>query len=231
MEARMVFLFCFLAVDDSAAQAKTSLMDDQPSLRIPVSETATMQCCYKGTPSQVTWSLTVMTSHGNSTSNQITLPNERMKVSNTFIKETEKDVKCSSLELKNVSKTDIGLYSCTLNLTQPPYILTTPGTFLQVFEPIRKTLNISETTKNSIITVQGVFLLFCVLIPGTMLICKSRGLHELEKRKGKEEENIYEGLNLDDCTSTYHQIQRSQVQGPYQDVVNTVEDDILLEKP
>lgn len=40
-----------------------------------------------------------------------------------------------------------------------------------------------------------------------------------------------QGLNLDDCNSTYHQIQRSLVQGPYQDVINNDEDDIQLEKP
>lgn len=90
-------------------------------------------------------------------------------------------------------------------------------------------LSISEESKNSIITIQGVLLLLFLLIPGTFIICK--GLNELEKRNNKEEENIYEGLNLDDCNSTYHQIQRSLVQGPYQDVLNNDEDDIQLEKP
>ncbi|KAK3541526.1 hypothetical protein QTP86_028645 [Hemibagrus guttatus] len=98
-------------------------------------------------------------------------------------------------------------------------------------KPIQMTLAISERTKNSIITAQGILLLLFVLIPGIVLICKSKGLNELEKKKGTEEENIYEGLNLDDCNSTYHQIQRSLVQGPYQDVINNDEDDIQLEKP
>lgn len=40
-----------------------------------------------------------------------------------------------------------------------------------------------------------------------------------------------QGLNLDDCNSTYHQIQRSLVQGPYQDVINNDDEDIQLEKP
>ncbi|KAL6462489.1 hypothetical protein MHYP_G00289110 [Metynnis hypsauchen] len=227
MEAKMVFVIYFLAAAGNPAHLKTSLQDDQPSLRIPVSETATMLCCYKGAPDEVKWFLTVMTSRNESTKNPVSNNDERIKVSN----EMNQNANCSSLELRNVKKTDTGLYWCRLNHTHPLYSLNTPGTFLQVFEPIRKTLKISETTKNSIITVQGVLLLFCVLIPGIMLLCKSKGLHELEKRKGKEEENIYEGLNLDDCTSTYHQIQRSQVQGPYQDVVNTMEEDIPLEKP
>ncbi|KAL7840472.1 hypothetical protein AOLI_G00257950 [Acnodon oligacanthus] len=229
MEARMVFLLCFLAAAGNDAQLNTSLVDDQPSLRIPLRETATMHCCYIGTPDEVVWFLTVMITRNESNISLVNQNDERIKVSP--IQETNKKVKCCSLEIKNVKKTDIGLYSCILNHTDLHYTLNTPGTFLQVFEPIRKTLKISETTKNSIITIQGVFLLICVLIPGTMLLCKSKGLHELEKRKGKEEENIYEGLNLDDCTSTYHQIQRSQVQGPYHDVVNTVEEDIPLEKP
>ncbi|XP_017559467.1 B-cell antigen receptor complex-associated protein alpha chain [Pygocentrus nattereri] len=226
MEARMIFLICFLAAAANPAQLKTILEDDQPSLRIPVREKATIHCCYRGTPNEVIWYHRVMISYNESAFNPVREDEER-KIKN-YIQEK---VKCSSLELNNVKKINSGLYWCLLNHTDPFYSLNTPGTFLQVFEPIRKTLNINETTKNSIITIQGVFLLFCVLIPGTMLLCKSRGLHELEKRKGKEEENIYEGLNLDDCTSTYHQIQRSQVQGPYQDVVNTVEEDIPLEKP
>ncbi|KAL7835708.1 hypothetical protein SRHO_G00280550 [Serrasalmus rhombeus] len=228
MEARMIFLICFLAAAANPAQLKTILEDDQPSLRIPVRETATVRCCYRGMPNKVIWYQTVMTSYNESVLNLVSENEERKIKPNISIQD---NVQCSSLELKNVKKNDSGLYWCRLNHTDPFYSLNTPGTFLQVFEPIRKTLNINETTKNSIITIQGVFLLFCVLVPGTMLLCKSRGLHELEKRKGKEEENIYEGLNLDDCTSTYHQIQRSQVQGPYQDVVNTVEEDIPLEKP
>lgn len=42
-----------------------------------------------------------------------------------------------------------------------------------------------------------------------------------------------QGLNLDDCCATYDQIERSQAQGPYQDVGNIKEEDeeIQLEKP
>lgn len=42
--------------------------------------------------------------------------------------------------------------------------------------PLEKTLNLSEGVKNSIITVEGVLLLMCVLIPGTMLLCKVRAM-------------------------------------------------------
>lgn len=42
-----------------------------------------------------------------------------------------------------------------------------------------------------------------------------------------------QGLNLDDCCATYDQIERSQAQGPYQDVGNIKEEEeeIQLEKP
>lgn len=42
--------------------------------------------------------------------------------------------------------------------------------------------------------------------------------------------NLQQGLNLDDCNSAYHQIQRTNQQGPYQDVASCGED-IQLEKP
>lgn len=40
-----------------------------------------------------------------------------------------------------------------------------------------------------------------------------------------------QGLNLDDCYAAYDQIERSQNNGPYQDVCNVLGDDIQLEKP
>ncbi|MCI4391358.1 hypothetical protein PGIGA_G00133210 [Pangasianodon gigas] len=143
--------------------------------------------------------------------------------------EIKKDMKCSNLVLKGIELNDTGLYQCTL--IQSNTVVYTPGTYLQVYVPIQMILDISERSKNSLITAEGVLLLLFVLLPGIMLICKTKGLNQLEKRKGKEEENIYEGLNLDECNSTYHQIQRSLVQGPYQDVINNDEDDIQLEKP
>ena len=43
----------------------------------------------------------------------------------------------------------------------------------------------------------------------------------------------HQGLNLDDCSATYDQIERSQAHGPYQDVCNIIEEEeeIQLEKP
>uniref|UniRef100_A0A8B9H3Y8 CD79a molecule, immunoglobulin-associated alpha n=1 Tax=Astyanax mexicanus TaxID=7994 RepID=A0A8B9H3Y8_ASTMX len=230
MEASIVVLLCLLAAAAHAKPPTVTLHSDLISLRIAVSQTASLQCCYSSEADlNVNWTLTVMITHNDSVVMNVNQTDKRMHV----VPESENNqgVKCSSLQIQNVSVKDRGLYRCALHHTNSSFSVHTPGTFLQVFEPMEKVLDISESWKNSIITAEGVLLLLCVLIPGTMLIFKSKGLHELERRKGKEEENIYEGLNLDDCNSTYHQIQRSQVQGPYHDVSNAVEEDIEFEKP
>lgn len=45
--------------------------------------------------------------------------------------------------------------------------------------------------------------------------------------------HTHQGLNLDDCCTTYDQIERSQTTGPYQDLCDSYEEeeDIQLEKP
>ncbi|XP_066498526.1 B-cell antigen receptor complex-associated protein alpha chain isoform X2 [Hoplias malabaricus] len=221
MGSRLVFLFCFLAAI-SVICCDIEAADDQPSLRIAISATATFKCCFKtnNTDLIATWQKIKIHDHNNT---------ETEIINSTCKMKKENNLQCCTLEVKHVTFNDTGLYQC-----ETPYGSAhsyTHGTFLQVYEPIEKILNISEQAKNSIITAQGVLLLIIVIIPGAMLLCKSKGLHELERSKSKEEENIYEGLNLDDYTSTYHQIQRSLVQGPYQDVMNKAEDDIQLEKP
>ncbi|XP_042629283.1 B-cell antigen receptor complex-associated protein alpha chain-like [Cyprinus carpio] len=76
------------------------------------------------------------------------------------------------LVFKRVCLNDIGLYQCKLN--HNTLQIFTHGTFLQVYKPLQKTLNLSESVKNSIITALAVLLLISVLIPGTMLLCKVR---------------------------------------------------------
>lgn len=222
-----MFLFCFLAAAANAATSpKIQLGFDVPSLRLAISQTASMSCCYTGivrVPSQ--WIRLVMNSRNTTKRTSINETNARVKLDQGQRNKQH----CEILILKDIVLNDTGLYQCVL--TESNNTVFTPGTFLQVYVPVHMILNINERSKNSIITAEGVLLLLLVLIPGTMLICKSKGLNNIEKRMGREEENIYEGLNLDDCNSTYHQIQRSLVQGPYQDVINNDEDDIQLEKP
>ncbi|KAK2815104.1 hypothetical protein Q7C36_023370 [Tachysurus vachellii] len=229
MEATFV-LFCLLgAAANVGSTSKIKLDVELPGLRLTVSNDATFRCCYiSQSPVNVTWLRNVMDSFNTSVIVPVNDTDPRVEIRSQKATDSKSD--CSYLTLTEVVLNDTGLYQCILRHPDNTSIIT-PGTYLQVYAPIQMNLSISEESKNSIITIQGVLLLLFLLIPGTFIICKSKGLNELEKRNNKEEENIYEGLNLDDCNSTYHQIQRSLVQGPYQDVLNNDEDDIQLEKP
>ncbi|RXN30425.1 B-cell antigen receptor complex-associated alpha chain-like protein [Labeo rohita] len=193
---------------------------DKPLLRVALSHKATIKCCYRWKENpHVSWMMNIYSTNGTTKPSLVNLP-----VNKT---EKGKNVTCHFLVFKEVRLNDTALYQCRLNHSSVHIF--THGTFLQVYIPLQKTLNLSESVKNSIITAEGVLLLLSVLIPGTMLLCKSKSLNQLEKKKEREEENIYEGLNLDDCSAAYHQIQRTN-QGPYQDV-GSCEEDIQLEKP
>uniref|UniRef100_A0A8C2BYP4 CD79a molecule, immunoglobulin-associated alpha n=1 Tax=Cyprinus carpio TaxID=7962 RepID=A0A8C2BYP4_CYPCA len=179
---------------------------DKPFERVVLSHEATIRCCYHWNKKRhFTWIVNIQ---------------------NTSVPQYEKGVTCRLLVFNRVCLNDIGLYQCKLN--HNTLQIFTHGTFLQVYKPLQKTLNLSESVKNSIITALAVLLLISVLIPGTMLLCKSKRLNELERKKEREEENIYEGLNLDKCNSAYHQTKRSNQQG--QDVAGCGEG-IQLEKP
>ncbi|XP_051999474.1 B-cell antigen receptor complex-associated protein alpha chain-like [Xyrauchen texanus] len=227
MEFGLIFFLYFWAAVANGNHAVLKLEADQPFQRVPFAHDATIHCCYrcKENP-QVRWLINTYTINGTILTRFVNLTEE--VVDKEMLEEN--GIKCHSLVLKSTHLHDTGLYQCYLNHSSARISIFTHGTFLQVYKPILKTLNLSESAKNSIITAEGVLLLLCVLIPGTMLLCKSKRLNKLEGKGRREEENIYEGLNLDDCNSTYHQIQRSQMQGPYQDVASCG-DDIHLEKP
>ncbi|XP_028920514.1 B-cell antigen receptor complex-associated protein alpha chain [Ornithorhynchus anatinus] len=130
-----------------------------------------------------------------------------------------------------VSKKDGGIYQCEVqvaNLSEKSC-----GTYLRVRELMPKPfLDMNEATKNRLITAEGIILLFCAVVPGTLLLFRKRWQNEkygVEKRDGYEEENLYEGLNLEDC-SMYEDISRG-LQGTYQDVATLRVGDIQLEKP
>ncbi|XP_064495484.1 nuclear factor of activated T-cells, cytoplasmic 4-like [Pseudopipra pipra] len=92
-------------------------------------------------------------------------------------------------------------------------------------------LALRESTKNRILTAQGVLLLLCSAGPGLLLLLRKRWANEQLLHPEKttcEEENLYEGLNLDEC-SMYEDISRG-VQPTYQDV-GTLPGDSQLEKP
>lgn len=225
MGFRLVLFLSFFAAVLSGKLEDLQLEPDEPLLRVQVSQEATVRCCYRCKESpEVSWIKNTPAINGTTMPDLVTFTKNVMNKP-----EGEKDgVICHSLVFKSVSVNDMGLYQCKLKHGLLTFF--SHGTFLQIYLPLEKTLNLSEGVKNSIITVEGVLLLMCVLIPGTMLLCKSKKVNKLDRKTEREEENIYEGLNLDDCNSAYHQIQRSIQQGPYEDVA-CCEEDIQLEKP
>eukprot|EP00064_Thunnus_orientalis_P011638 superscaffoldBa00001697_g11669 len=203
---------------------------DQTWLRVKLSDGATLKCCYKvrkgSNPLKFTW-IKHVKGFNNTQNKEVVDISDNVTTNES---EDNNSVFCGELLFKSVKLNDTGLYRCRLNDSE----ILTHGTYLQVYEPLKKTINLSESTKNKILTAEGILLLICVLVPCATLLCKSKKLQQLEKKKmSREEENIYQGLNLDDCCTTYDQIERSQQHGPYQDVGNVMEDDeeIQLEKP
>ncbi|XP_062394988.1 B-cell antigen receptor complex-associated protein alpha chain isoform X2 [Sardina pilchardus] len=208
MDITVVFLFC--------------VCTDQPSQRVPENGDAILKCCYDVlTPITVnhTWVIRYMTDNNMTCPNDVSVTKEVQSIGSM----------CQSLSLAKVQLNNTGFYQCRLK--KGTHCIYSHGTYLQVFTPMKRTLDISESWKNSIITIEGVLLLFSVLLPGICQLGKTKRLTELNRRKQREEENIYEGLNLDGCDSTYYQIQRSDRHGPYQDVANVAEDDTQFEKP
>lgn len=217
----MVVIFVLSSLVVGFAWGDLTLEPDRPSLSVAVSENASLECCYKS-PSRIANVRWIR--HYNKTQkemlNQTTYSQKDSNSGNIY---------CSLLNFPKVQLENIGFYQCMLNDK-----IYTHGTYLRVYKPMEKTINLSETTKNKILIAEGFLLLLCVMLPSAILLFKSKKLNELEKKKAKkEEENIYQGLNLDDCCATYDQIERSQAQGPYQDVGNIKEEEeeIQLEKP
>uniref|UniRef100_K9II16 Putative b-cell antigen receptor complex-associated protein alpha chain isoform 1 n=1 Tax=Desmodus rotundus TaxID=9430 RepID=K9II16_DESRO len=142
----------------------------------------------------------------------------------------------SELTFPSAMKNDSGLYLCevTENTTATTVkVRRSCGTYLRVREPTpRPFLDMGEGTKNNIITAEGIILLFCAVVPGTLLLFRKRWQNMkfgVDAQDDYEDENLYEGLNLDDC-SMYEDISRG-LQGTYQDVGSLHIGDVQLEKP
>ncbi|GAA6220332.1 B-cell antigen receptor complex-associated protein alpha chain [Lates japonicus] len=220
-----IFVLCSFVVGITPVTFKA----DVPFVSVPLSEVAILDCCYTG--KDVTGTPAWVFQH----SHRVMVP-IRVNASDlvTITTTTKSDALCGVLTLEDVQLNDSGLYRCLLTTIDNKTRILSHGTYLQVYKPLEKTLNFSESTKNGILTAEGILLLLCVVLPSATLLCKSKKVHEIEKKKmKKEEENIYQGLNLDDCCTTYDQIERSQALGPYQDVCNIMEEEeeIQLEKP
>ncbi|KAM5236374.1 B-cell antigen receptor complex-associated protein alpha chain [Ctenodactylus gundi] len=133
--------------------------------------------------------------------------------------------------ISKVNKSHGGIYRCQVE--DGGKLRHSCGTYLRVREPPpRPFLDMAEGTKNRIITAEGIILLFCAVVPGTLLLFRKRWQNEkfgMDVRDDYEDENLYEGLNLDDC-SMYEDISRG-LQGTYQDVGSLHIGDVQLEKP
>uniref|UniRef100_A0AAV2MB69 Uncharacterized protein n=1 Tax=Knipowitschia caucasica TaxID=637954 RepID=A0AAV2MB69_KNICA len=111
---------------------------------------------------------------------------------------------CGILIISAATLNASGFYRCFLSASE----VFTHGTYLQVYKPLEKTIQLSESVKNGILTAEGVLLLLCVLLPSVTL--------------------LFKGLDLDHCAA-YDQIVHQQERGPYEDVGNN--EDIQLEQP
>ncbi|CAL8359408.1 unnamed protein product [Arctogadus glacialis] len=225
----IIFLLCSI-VSVSKGQGLTVTLDaDRPFVRKQVLETVTLECCYgKSSGDYVAHTWIVSKLIANSTHNL-----QRVNVTDLRFKdETPKDPSkvCHKLILMALRPSDAGLYQCLLNNSKHSEKVLSHGTFLQVYKPMGKILNLSENVKNNILTAQGILLLLCVLLPGAKLLFKTKQIHVLEKKKAmREEENIYEGLRIEDFSSPYDQIQRAPAETNYEDVYS--EGEASLEKP
>ncbi|KAF3692135.1 B-cell antigen receptor complex-associated protein alpha chain [Channa argus] len=223
--AAIIFVLCSFAV--ITAEDSVKLEEDVPFLSVPLWGEAKMECCLFIDNPRVSVNFTWWRKSYNN--QKRTMVEDLVRNGNTNT-EHSGSRRCGTINIKSVMLNDSGLYQCLLNVTKS----FTHGTYLQVYKPLQKTINLSESTKNKILTAEGILLLLFVLLPSITLLFKSKRVNELEKKKvKKEEENIYQGLNLDDCCTPYDQIERSQANGPYQDVCNIIEEeeDIQLEKP
>ncbi|XP_036929666.1 B-cell antigen receptor complex-associated protein alpha chain isoform X2 [Acanthopagrus latus] len=218
-------LLCSFVV--AVAPDEVAIMPDRPYLRVELNEPATLECCYSTKVESLDFIWAKRVQGHNST-----IGPEKVMYTDRVTKTRSKtgDQVCGLLKFKSVEVNDTAMYQCFLNGSS----ILSHGTYLQVHEPLEKTINLSEITKNKILTAEGILLLLCVLLPASTLLCQSKKLSDLERKKvRREEENIYQGLNLDDCSAAYDQIERSQAHGPYQDVCNIKEEEeeIQLEKP
>ncbi|KAM9299451.1 B-cell antigen receptor complex-associated protein alpha chain [Gastrophryne carolinensis] len=134
------------------------------------------------------------------------------------------------LPISNAQKNMSGLYICRVTVNETNKTFSSCGTYLRVIVPTAYLLNIGEATKNRIITAEGILLLLCAIIPGTFLLYKKRVENIASfSLKQTEGENLYEGLNLEDC-SMYEDISRG-LQATYEDVGTLREGIIQLENP
>ncbi|XP_073458099.1 B-cell antigen receptor complex-associated protein alpha chain [Aquarana catesbeiana] len=192
------------------------------SISVNPGDNTKIPCNYESQPEEeveITWSLY---------KNKVIRSGDNISVYTEVhnLKDNTKD-----LQIKKVETNQSGLYKCKVKVTVHNISYSSCGTYLRVKDlPVFLFFNVAEATKNRVITAEGILLLFCAIIPGTILLYKKRfeNLNVLSLKQS-EGENLYEGLNLEDC-SMYEDISRG-LQATYEDVGALRAGDIQLEKP
>ncbi|RVE62938.1 hypothetical protein OJAV_G00161940 [Oryzias javanicus] len=219
----MFWFFVICSMLGGIAEAEVVLEIDSPFQRIRLSDGAKLECCFQNWDKGSHW---VKNSRPFEKVEKF-ITSEHVNVTDH---QRENNIICSILTFSSVKLTDTGMYHCRLNGTST----LTHGTYMQVYEPMEKTINLSESTKNVILMTEGILLFLCVTAPSFLFLFKKKHENKRAIKKEKiEEENIYQGLDLDDCCAAYDQIERPQGHGPYEDVGTTVKEgeEIQLEKP
>ncbi|XP_059109502.1 B-cell antigen receptor complex-associated protein alpha chain [Peromyscus eremicus] len=191
-----------------------------PSVTVNLGDEARLTCEHDGNNPNITWWYSLLSNHTLQFSDP-TLP----------VSLGPGQGPRGELVISNVNESHRGVYRCRVEENSVPQF--SCGTYLRVRKPVpRPFLEMGEGTKNRIITAEGIILLFCAVVPGTLLLFRKRWQNEkfgVDIPDDYEDENLYEGLNLDDC-SMYEDISRG-LQGTYQDVGSLNIGDVQLEKP
>ncbi|KAJ0065859.1 hypothetical protein NL108_000090 [Boleophthalmus pectinirostris] len=206
-------------------QSEITLEADIPSLKVKVAYSVRLECCFNTTGKiELIW---IKQSRESAKKNILyDSLGDAVNKTNDLGGGQYRGI----LHIQSTALNDTGYYRCLIKTGPNHVYVYTHGTYLQVYMPLEKTIKLSESDKNVILITEGILLLLCVILPSAALLVKSKDLNELEKRKvQKEEENIYQGLNLDDCYEAYDQLEHLQGNGPYEDVGNN--EDMQLEKP
>lgn len=99
------------------------LESDQPFLRVLLSDTAELKCCYKGKKQELTW---VKRTSNSSLIHKVNISDSEHEVKPDHGNHDGRH--CSTLTFKNVQLNDTGLYQCQLGSSK-----FTHGTYLQVY--------------------------------------------------------------------------------------------------
>uniref|UniRef100_A0A3B4B386 Ig-like domain-containing protein n=1 Tax=Periophthalmus magnuspinnatus TaxID=409849 RepID=A0A3B4B386_9GOBI len=136
-----------------------TLEPDKPSLKVEVSYTARLECCYNTSGSkEFLW----IKSSKSANKNIVTHPLPDAVTEN---KKGESGIHCGVLILRSTTLNDTGFYRCFLNAS----VVFTHGTYLQVYNMPKPH---DESVKNGILAAEGILLLLCVVLPSTTLLFK-----------------------------------------------------------